>query len=122
MVHEATGLGANRVKRLEVTAPAILPVQLPVAFRVYVAFRFMKRPEEAGTGTGVEMLLTFRVVTLARGDARDVMLETPEEFRVVHEMYGIVRVSKLKTVLVALDVKPAATRLVVNRVFVTLAL
>jgi hypothetical protein len=61
VVHDATGFGAKRVKRLEVIEPAIFPVQLPVALRVYVAFKFMKRPEEAGTGTGVAILATFRV-------------------------------------------------------------
>jgi len=60
VIHEATGLGANRVYRLDVMDPAIFPVQLPVALRVYVAKRFMKRPVLAGMGVA-----TFRVWTLA---------------------------------------------------------
>ncbi len=50
LVHEAMGFGAKRVKRLEVIELAIFPVQFPVEFRVYVAFKFMKRPDVMGIG------------------------------------------------------------------------
>ena len=56
VVHEATGLGANRVYRFDVIDPAIFPDQFPVALSVYVALRFMNRPVLAGMGVA-----TFRV-------------------------------------------------------------
>jgi hypothetical protein len=60
VVHEATGLGANRVYKLDVIDPAIFPDQLPVALSVYVALRFMKRPVLVGMGVAI-----LRVWTLA---------------------------------------------------------
>jgi hypothetical protein len=46
-------MGANSVYRLEVIVPAMFPVQFDVELRVYVAFRFMNRPEAAGMNEGV---------------------------------------------------------------------
>jgi hypothetical protein len=42
------GIGAKSVYRFEVIVPAMLPVQLAPAVKVYEAFKFIKRPEEAG--------------------------------------------------------------------------
>ena len=50
----------------------------------------------------------------------DARFEVEDTFRVVEFTNGIVRVSKLKTVLVELDVKPAATMLVVVTVLLTM--
>ena len=50
------------------------------------------------------------------------ILAVVETFNVVDEMKGIVSVSKLKTVFVALDVNPAATILVVYKVLATFEL
>ena len=77
VVHEATGFGPKSVKRLDVIEPAILPDQFPVEFRVYVAFRFMKRPEETGMTPGVAMLATLRVCKLELPETvRDVRVPT----------------------------------------------
>jgi hypothetical protein len=65
VVHDAIGFGANRVYKLLDHVLAIFPYQLPVLFKVYVALRFIKRPDEAGTGTGVDMLVTFSVEMFA---------------------------------------------------------
>lgn len=48
VVQFANGFGANNVYRLDVIVPAMFPVQFPVAFNVYVAFKFMKSPVVVG--------------------------------------------------------------------------
>ena len=65
VVHEATGFGAKRVYRLEVIELAIFPVQLPVELSVYVALRFMKRPEVMGMGFVTFATEMFAVAMLA---------------------------------------------------------
>jgi hypothetical protein len=70
----------------------------------------------------VPTLVTLGWAGVAKEPHTAVRFEVPETLSVVHETKGIVSVSKLKTVLVELDVNPAATRLVVKRVFVTFAL
>jgi hypothetical protein len=64
------GFGAKRVKRLEVIELAIFPVQFPVEFRVYVAFKFMKRPDVMGMGvvTFATEILAWAVTSVERFD------------------------------------------------------
>jgi len=50
---------------LEVIVLAIFPVQFPVELRVYVAFRFIKRPVLAAIGVATLSVWTLAVIMLA---------------------------------------------------------
>jgi hypothetical protein len=60
----ATGFDANKVYRLGEKVPTTFPYQFPVELRVYVAWRFMKSPEEAGINEFVWMVVILAVATL----------------------------------------------------------
>ena len=95
VVQDAIGFGAKRVNKFDVIEPAIFPVQFPVLLSEYVALRFIKRPDEAGTGIGVAILWTLRVDIFARGETRDVRFDVPETFREVPNIEDAFRVVAL---------------------------
>ena len=72
-VQFATGFGAKRVNRLDVSVPATLPYQFPVELSVYEAFRFMKRPVVAGIRLVVWTVPIFAVTMFDTVETRFVV-------------------------------------------------
>jgi hypothetical protein len=104
VVHEAMGFGAKRVKRLEVIELAIFPVQFPVEFRVYVAFRFMKRPEDAAIGLATLSVWTFAVRILALTMFARVLTVRLEMFEILVTFKFVPKIEDpLRVVILVLD-------------------